>query len=199
MGSCFSARRNTENEEHGESPEGHNNAFYNDEQIPENLASFFSFFPRNSSDTAPSYSNTSRSTSILNPTIFQHHFLNNSNVSENHRIPPNLFSQDHQSEGEAIAAVQNQLRGMEALFNNLFQQQAPSPSNQGTNGGNTFPGFLFGGPENAFPGFQGAPPQEERTIPAASKKALRQIPTIRVTPEDLIDESNRECCICMEE
>mmetsp|Transcript_28240 Transcript_28240/g.41722 ORF Transcript_28240/g.41722 Transcript_28240/m.41722 type:complete len:578 (+) Transcript_28240:83-1816(+) len=35
--------------------------------------------------------------------------------------------------------------------------------------------------------------------PPASAKALRQLPTVSVTPEDLVDESNRECCICLEE
>lgn len=203
MGSCFSTRRNTRNDEDGESPEGRNNAFdansYNDQQIPESLASFFSFFPRNSPNTAPSYSNTSRGTNYLNHTFINHNFPENFGVTENHRIPARLNNLDPQREAEVIAALQNQLRGMETFFNNLFQQQAPPPSNRGSNGGNGFPGFFFGGPENSFPGFQGAPPQEERTIPPASKKALRQIPTIQVTPEDLIDESNRECCICLEE
>lgn len=35
--------------------------------------------------------------------------------------------------------------------------------------------------------------------PPASAKALRQLPTVKVAPEDLVDESNRECCICLEE
>lgn len=38
-----------------------------------------------------------------------------------------------------------------------------------------------------------------RGPPPASSKALRQLPTVVVSPEDLIDESNRECCICLEE
>ena len=40
-------------------------------------------------------------------------------------------------------------------------------------------------------GNKGAPP--------ASLKALRQLPIIKVAPEDLVDENNRECCICLEE
>ena len=35
--------------------------------------------------------------------------------------------------------------------------------------------------------------------PPASRKTIRQIPTVVVTPEDLVDETNRECCICLEE
>jgi hypothetical protein len=44
-------------------------------------------------------------------------------------------------------------------------------------------------PQNG--GNQGAPP--------ASRRAIRQLPTIRVSPEDLVEPSNRECCICLEE
>lgn len=40
-------------------------------------------------------------------------------------------------------------------------------------------------------GNKGAPP--------ISRKALRQLPTVTVAPEDLVDENNRECCICLEE
>jgi hypothetical protein len=40
-------------------------------------------------------------------------------------------------------------------------------------------------------GNQGAPP--------ASMRAIRKLPTIRVSPEDLVEPSNRECCICLEE
>ncbi|CAJ1967037.1 unnamed protein product [Cylindrotheca closterium] len=35
-------------------------------------------------------------------------------------------------------------------------------------------------------------------IPPASARAIRQLPTICVTPEDLVDPNNRECCICLE-
>lgn len=49
----------------------------------------------------------------------------------------------------------------------------------------------------------GAPmdPQEggNKGPPPASSKALRQLPTVTVAPEDLVDENNRECCICLEE
>jgi len=35
--------------------------------------------------------------------------------------------------------------------------------------------------------------------PPASQKAIRQLPTIQVAAQDLMDESNRECCICFED
>lgn len=35
--------------------------------------------------------------------------------------------------------------------------------------------------------------------PPTSQKALRQLPTVTVAAEDLVDESNRECSICLEE
>lgn len=44
---------------------------------------------------------------------------------------------------------------------------------------------------------QGQPPAS-RPNPPASCKAIRQLPTVTVTPEDLVDENNRECCICFE-
>ncbi len=40
---------------------------------------------------------------------------------------------------------------------------------------------------------------ENRANPPASVKAIRQLPTVIVKPEDLVDENNRECCICFEE
>lgn len=43
------------------------------------------------------------------------------------------------------------------------------------------------------------PPPPTRAAPPASNKAIRQLPTVSVTPEDLVDENNRECCICFEE
>ena len=37
------------------------------------------------------------------------------------------------------------------------------------------------------------------TTPPASERAIRQLPTVSVTQEDLIDENNRACCICFDE
>mmetsp|Transcript_26050 Transcript_26050/g.39430 ORF Transcript_26050/g.39430 Transcript_26050/m.39430 type:complete len:420 (+) Transcript_26050:154-1413(+) len=39
---------------------------------------------------------------------------------------------------------------------------------------------------------------EDQQPPPTSAKVLRQLPTIRVKPEDLVDENNRTCCICLE-
>jgi uncharacterized protein (DUF4415 family) len=44
-----------------------------------------------------------------------------------------------------------------------------------------------------------APSPDSQRAPPASARAIRQLPTIRVAPEDLVDPSNRECCICLEE
>eukprot|EP00980_Cylindrotheca_fusiformis_P008770 scaffold1869_cov122-Cylindrotheca_fusiformis.AAC.32 len=65
-----------------------------------------------------------------------------------------------------------------------------------------------GGNRGGFPANnQRRPTQQNRgpqhdgvqVTPPASSRAIRQLPTIRVSPEDLVDPSNRECCICLEE
>ncbi|GFH58718.1 hypothetical protein CTEN210_15194 [Chaetoceros tenuissimus] len=43
------------------------------------------------------------------------------------------------------------------------------------------------------------PQQPSRAAPPADTKAIRQLPVVSVSPEDLVDENNRECCICFEE
>jgi hypothetical protein len=40
---------------------------------------------------------------------------------------------------------------------------------------------------------------DNQRAPPASARAIRQLPTIRVAPEDLVEQCNRECCICLEE
>lgn len=45
---------------------------------------------------------------------------------------------------------------------------------------------------------QEVPPTPQRA-PPASIKAIRQLPMIRVAPEDLVDQNNRECCVCLED
>jgi hypothetical protein len=63
-----------------------------------------------------------------------------------------------------------------------------------------FGGFFnenFQVPFGAMPPTQ--QPQGSTGAPPASAAALRQLPTISVTAEDLVDPSNRECCICFEE
>eukprot|EP00553_Chaetoceros_curvisetus_P001310 CAMPEP_0204621072 /NCGR_PEP_ID=MMETSP0717-20131115/6909_1 /ASSEMBLY_ACC=CAM_ASM_000666 /TAXON_ID=230516 /ORGANISM="Chaetoceros curvisetus" /LENGTH=686 /DNA_ID=CAMNT_0051635411 /DNA_START=191 /DNA_END=2251 /DNA_ORIENTATION=+ len=79
--------------------------------------------------------------------------------------------------------------------NNIFGLNAHAP-----------PGFRFFANEAQAHAFANAaheaaaaaqqPPS--RPNPPASCKAIRQLPTVIVTPEDLVDENNRECCICLE-
>lgn len=58
---------------------------------------------------------------------------------------------------------------------------------------------LFNATEQANPNPDGVPMQQNpQGAPPASARAIRQLPTICVKPEDLVDESNRECCICLE-
>mmetsp|Transcript_100 Transcript_100/g.258 ORF Transcript_100/g.258 Transcript_100/m.258 type:complete len:599 (+) Transcript_100:96-1892(+) len=45
---------------------------------------------------------------------------------------------------------------------------------------------------------QDQPPTTQRA-PPASIKAIKQLPTIRVEPEDLVDPNNRVCCICLDD
>jgi hypothetical protein len=53
--------------------------------------------------------------------------------------------------------------------------------------------------DTTFPSRGGSSPPVNQRAPPASDRAIRQLPTIRVAPEDLIEPSNRECCICLEE
>ena len=41
--------------------------------------------------------------------------------------------------------------------------------------------------------------QQQQQAPPTSKKTLRNLPTVRVTADDLIEESNKNCCICLED
>ena len=45
---------------------------------------------------------------------------------------------------------------------------------------------------------QAAAEDESMKSPPASTRAIRTLPTVTVTPEDLVDPTNRECCICFE-
>jgi hypothetical protein len=53
--------------------------------------------------------------------------------------------------------------------------------------------------DTTFPSPGGSSPPVNQRAPPASDRAILQLPTIRVGPEDLIEPSNRECCICLEE
>ena len=41
--------------------------------------------------------------------------------------------------------------------------------------------------------------QQPQQPPPTSRKQLRNLPTVRVTADDLIEESNKNCCICLED
>lgn len=70
----------------------------------------------------------------------------------------------------------------------------PTGGGRRRGGGRSYPGQRRGTPAAAP-----APAAQPQRVPPASQKAVRQLPTIKVTPEDLVDPSNRECCICLEE
>lgn len=100
----------------------------------------------------------------------------NRNRQQQQQQPPPFFS----PEAFQDFARQHQASGQEGGFGSIFDAfqmaaaQAASMNDQGGESANT-----------------GAPP--------ASRKTIRQLPTVVVTPEDLVDETNRECCICLEE
>lgn len=62
--------------------------------------------------------------------------------------------------------------------------------------------MLFGNrfpfPGNMAGGLPGDPTDQEPKNVPTSKRVLKMIPNIFVTPEDLADENNRECSICLE-
>ena len=63
---------------------------------------------------------------------------------------------------------------------------------------------FFGGHNNNITDSQTASPfpqpQEANSIaPPASSKALNELPMVRVTADDLLEENNKECLICLEE
>lgn len=83
---------------------------------------------------------------------------------------------------------------MDQFFNNIFGGHDPGAffsqqAAQYTQQAEAFARQAFD-PQNGE-GNKGPPP--------ASSNALRQLPTVKVAPEDLVDENNRECCICLEE
>lgn len=87
---------------------------------------------------------------------------------------------------------------MNSFFNSVFNQVQGVRHNQ-TDGNN----FLspFNVIDSAIEGVtnQNLNQQQNCGTPPASKRSIRHLPTILVCSEDLVDESNRECCICFEE
>ena len=57
---------------------------------------------------------------------------------------------------------------------------------------------MFG--ENGQAQFQGGHHQQQpNNTPPTSKRTLRSLPTVMATGDDLIEESNKNCCICLED
>ena len=90
---------------------------------------------------------------------------------------------------------------MEQIFHQIFNQSAgiiPEPFRE------QFAQAAFAQHmHDRMNGSNNAPPQEQQfspnAPPPASNKAIRTLPIVTVTPEDLVDENNRECCICFDE
>ncbi len=96
------------------------------------------------------------------------------------------------------------------FFAQMFGERVPGHERDANNifgvNGRAPPGFGFFATEAQAHAFANAAqeaaaaaqPPPSRPNPPASCKAIRQLPTVIVTPEDLVDENNRECCICLE-
>ena len=59
-------------------------------------------------------------------------------------------------------------------------------------------GFSGAGLGGAYPGTSNNPSFDSTAPPPASEKSIRQLPQISVTADDLLDEANKECCVCLE-
>mmetsp|Transcript_36543 Transcript_36543/g.67590 ORF Transcript_36543/g.67590 Transcript_36543/m.67590 type:complete len:468 (-) Transcript_36543:149-1552(-) len=95
-------------------------------------------------------------------------------LSRLRRSTPSGLSRQQERELREIEQLQFELAAMEALFQSML--------------GQAFREMASGGTDPEGGGGNGAPP--------ASKQAIQQLPSVRVSPEDLIEESNRECIIC---
>ncbi len=95
-------------------------------------------------------------------------------------IEPNIDNAVETYSVEDITNLIQELRTMEMLFQSLFGGGGHENANR-----DFFPAMWFYDP-NPPPG--GPPP--------ASDRAMRQLPNVVVTQNDLLDEANRECCIC---
>jgi hypothetical protein len=89
---------------------------------------------------------------------------------------------------------------MDGFFNSIAGSLSDIFSGGGGHNNYSDP-FQFAQQQAAAAFQQAMDPQAggNRGAPPTSSKALRQLPIVTVTPEDLVDENNRECCICLEE
>ena len=89
--------------------------------------------------------------------------------------------------------------GFGGLFNNFSNNVRNSVDSFVHDLLETAPNFQPPSDATQFHRNASAPPAQSQRAPPASARAIRQLPTITVASEDLVDPSNRECCICLEE
>eukprot|EP00591_Stephanopyxis_turris_P010329 CAMPEP_0195517906 /NCGR_PEP_ID=MMETSP0794_2-20130614/11815_1 /TAXON_ID=515487 /ORGANISM="Stephanopyxis turris, Strain CCMP 815" /LENGTH=240 /DNA_ID=CAMNT_0040646783 /DNA_START=321 /DNA_END=1043 /DNA_ORIENTATION=+ len=90
-------------------------------------------------------------------------------------------------EREEVELLRNELRRMESLFQSLLGQSYEIVGD-------------IHSMSNGYNGSRGATLNGSDAIPPASSKAIRQLPMVKVTKEDLCEhENNAECCICFRE
>jgi len=65
--------------------------------------------------------------------------------------------------------------------------------------GNFMGNAAQGGIDAATQAAMNAQQQPSGGPPPASERIIRQLPVVQVTPEDLVDPANRECCVCLED
>ena len=114
---------------------------------------------------------------------------------------PNLVNNvrsaiDNAAEGVSQHFEQNRQRRSQSRRRNRSQEDLPSPPRP--------PPASRSVPQQEQQPPSPPPPPPPPSAPSgrappASQKAIRKLPTIKVAPEDLVDENNRECCICFEE
>lgn len=112
---------------------------------------------------------------------------------------PNLVNNvrsaiDNAAEGVSQHFEQNRQRRSQSRRRNRSQEDLPSPPRPP-------PASRSVPQQEQQPPSPPPPPPSAPSgrAPPASQKAIRKLPTIKVAPEDLVDENNRECCICFEE
>ena len=112
---------------------------------------------------------------------------------------PNLVNNvrsaiDNAAEGVSQHFEQNRQRRSQSRRRNRSQEDLPSPPRPP-------PASRSIPQQEQQPPSPPPPPPSAPSgrAPPASQKAIRKLPTIKVAPEDLVDENNRECCICFEE
>lgn len=95
--------------------------------------------------------------------------------------PPPSHQANHNPRQSTASSVR---RNVSDFVSSLFQY--------GSDGG------LAAAVQESFEQAQGGAAPSSQTPPPASPATLRQLPLVTVSPEDLLEPCNRECCICLE-